>query len=78
MDQFQDACLHLASTEIFVLAETAPPDGSVPVGFEGVMLDGGFILSAHLLPLGDAGPDGTTRVSQTASVDLVFRDHVRG
>lgn len=74
LDQVQDPYLQLPPAEIFALAEAAPPDGTIRVGLEGLTLDGDFVSSTYLLPVGDAGPDGFTRLSQAAGLELVDRD----
>ncbi|MEJ6387880.1 TRAP transporter permease [Gymnodinialimonas ulvae] len=74
LDQIQDPFVQMPPAEIFALAEEAPPDGELRVGLEGMTLDGDFVSSTFLLPLGDVGADGFTRLSQTAGLDLVERD----
>jgi len=74
LDQVQDPWLHLPAEQIFQLAEDAPPDGELRVGLEGETLDGDFVSSTFMLPLGDVGPDGFSRLSQTAGIDLIERD----
>jgi TRAP transporter 4TM/12TM fusion protein len=74
LDQVQDPWLHLPAEQIFQLAEEAPPGAELRVGLEGMTLDGDFVSSTFMLPLGDAGPDGFARLSQNAGIDLVERD----
>nr|WP_110709742.1 TRAP transporter permease [Salinicola sp. CR57] len=74
LDQFQPEWTHEPPAEIFALAEAAPDDTSLRVGFEGETLDGNFVSSTYLLPLGQAGRSGADRLSQSAGIDLVSRD----
>jgi TRAP transporter 4TM/12TM fusion protein len=74
LDQIQDPFVLLEPSQIFELAEAAPPGGEIRVGLEGMDLIGDFVSSTYLLPLGDAGADGFTRLSQAAGLELVDRD----
>lgn len=74
LDQVQDPFLQIPPAQIFTLAQEAPTDGELRVGLEGMTLDGDFVASTYLLPLGEAGPDGFSRISQAAGLDLVDQD----
>ncbi|WP_298432329.1 TRAP transporter permease [uncultured Jannaschia sp.] len=74
LDQVQDPFVQMPPAEIFALAEEAPPDSEVRIGLEGETIDGTFVSSTFLLPLGEAGPSGFDRLSQSAGLDLVERD----
>ncbi|PJI86222.1 TRAP transporter 4TM/12TM fusion protein [Yoonia maricola] len=74
LDQVQAPYENVPASEIFALAEAAPPDGELRVGLEGMTLDGDFVSSTYLLPLGDPGADGTARLEQAAGLTLVERD----
>ena len=74
LDQFQDPYQQIAPSELFALAEAAPSGGEIRAGLEGMTLDGDFVSSTFMLPLGDAGGDGFTRLAQTAGLEFVDRD----
>ena len=74
LDQIQSPWAHMPAAQIFEFAQTAPDGGELRVGIEGETIDGDFVSSTFLLPLGPAGPSGFDRLSQTAGVDLIERD----
>ena len=55
---------------IYELAEAAPDGGSLRVRLVGESLDGSPVDSTFLLPLGAAGADGASRLSQGAGLEL--------
>lgn len=74
LDQIQAPYEAVPAAQIFAMAEAAPPDGELRVGLEGMTLDGDFVSSTFLLPLGDTGPAGSARLEQAAGLTLVERD----
>ena len=74
LDRIQDPFEVAQSAEVFQLAEAAPPDGEIRVSLEGMTLDGDFVSSTFLLPLGPDGKPGFERLRDTAGLELVERD----
>ena len=60
------------ASEIYQLAEAAPDGGSIRVRLVGESLDGTPVDSTFLLPMGAAGGDGITRLTEGAGLE--FRD----
>ncbi|WP_138473469.1 DUF3394 domain-containing protein, partial [Poseidonocella sp. HB161398] len=74
LDRFTAEWTAAPPAVIFDLAAEAPAAASLRVGLEGDTLDGRHVSSIFLLPLGPAGADGATRLSQAAGLDLVARE----
>ena len=74
LDQVQPPYENVPPEQIFAMAEAAAPDGELRVGLEGMTLDGDFVSSTYLLPLGKVGPDGATRLEQSAGLTLAERE----
>lgn len=74
LDQVQPPWLEEPPARIFTIAEDAPADTSLRVGLEGTALDGRFVSSTFMLPVGAAGRPGFDRLAQDAGLELVERD----
>ncbi len=74
LDQWQPPYIAEAPAKVFEIAEQAPADGEIRLSLEGINLDGDFVASTYLLPLGAAGRSGQERLTQSAGIDLVKSD----
>ena len=61
-----------AGAELFAMAQAAPDGDALRVRFVGEDLSGDPVDARFLLPVGEAGPDGATRLDQNAG--LSFRE----
>jgi len=61
-----------AGAELFAMAQAAPDGDALRVRFVGEDLSGDPVDARFLLPVGEAGPDGATRLDQSAG--LSFRE----
>ncbi len=61
-------------SQVFEFAKAAPDDGVVRLQLQGENLDGEFISSTFLMPLGAAGPEGTDRLQTASGLTLVESD----
>ncbi|WP_425093380.1 TRAP transporter permease [Tropicimonas sp. S265A] len=61
-----------AGTELFQMAQDAPADASLRVRLIGENLNGDEVDARYLLPLGEVGPDGATRLLNASGIE--FRD----
>ncbi|MCP3971756.1 MAG: TRAP transporter permease [Rhodobacteraceae bacterium] len=59
-------------SELFTMAETGAADSSLRVRLIGENLNGDMVDARYLLPLGDKGADGSTRLYEGAGIE--FRD----
>ncbi|MBT0959340.1 TRAP transporter permease [Alphaproteobacteria bacterium KMM 3653] len=59
-------------TELFQMAEAADENASLRVRLSGENINGDMIDARYLLPLGPTGPDGETRLFDSAGIE--FRD----
>ncbi len=72
LNQFAPEFETRPGTDLFSMAETAPPDASLRVRLVGENLNGDPVDARYLLPLGDADGDGATRLLNGAGIE--FRD----
>ena len=72
LDRLQPEFETRASAEIFDRAQAAPDGASLRVRLVGEDLNGDPVDARYLLPLGDAGADGATRLYDGAGIE--FRD----
>ncbi|MBE1284054.1 MAG: TRAP transporter fused permease subunit [Rhodobacteraceae bacterium] len=72
LNQLQPEFETRPASEIFAMAESAPANASLRVRLMGEDLDGNAVDARYLLPLGDSGADGTTRLYDGAGIE--FRD----
>nr|POR08922.1 C4-dicarboxylate ABC transporter [Cobetia sp. MM1IDA2H-1] len=74
LDQVQPAWNEQSPQQIFTLAQQGKANSNLRVGMEGMSLDGSFVSSTYLLPLGAKGPSGEARLAQAAGVDLINQE----
>ena len=60
--------------QVFSIAKDAPADGEVRLLLEGVNLDGDFVSSTFVLPLGAPGSEGFDRLRDSAGIELIESD----
>ncbi|MCV6584769.1 MAG: TRAP transporter permease [Marinibacterium sp.] len=72
LNQIQPEFETRPATELFQLAEEAPDGASLRVRLTGENLNGDMIDARYLLPVGDSGADGATRLLDGAGIE--FRD----
>ena len=71
LDQFEARYARVPAAEIETIASDAPAGAEVRLLLEGINLDGDFVSSTFLFPLGDDGRDGSTRIAE--EIGLEFR-----
>lgn len=74
LDRIQPRFETLPAAQLFAVAEQSPADSDIRIRLEGETLDGDFIASTYMLPLGDAGGTGQERLAQAAGLELIDSD----
>ena len=71
LDRVSPPYQDIAPTQIIEIAENAPDNASIRLAIEGETLDGTYLSSIFMLPLGLAGRDGETRLSESAGLEVI-------
>ena len=71
LDRVSPPYQDIAATQIIEIAENAPDNASIRLAIEGETLDGTYLSSTFMLPLGPAGRDGETRLSESAGLEVI-------
>ena len=74
LDYVAEPYQRVEAAQILTLAENAPDDAELRVNLKGESIDGDFIDSIFLLPLGAAGNSGDDRLQQSAGLALRQED----
>ena len=74
LDRVQPPYVREEPARVFELAQSAPDGSEIRLLLEGETIDGEFVSSTFLMPLGTAGPDGFARLRDAAGLELVESD----
>ncbi len=74
LDYVQPPFVIAEPAKVFDIAKSAPNGDSIRLKLEGENLDGDFISSTFVLPLGDKGAEGFDRLASAAGLELVESD----
>ena len=70
-DRVQPPYVEAEPEQVFVLAEQAEAMTDIRLRLEGETIDGDFVASTFLLPLGEQGPSGEDRLMDAAGLGLI-------
>ncbi|NRB36655.1 MAG: TRAP transporter permease, partial [Rhodobacteraceae bacterium] len=74
LNQFMPEFESRPGSEIFSMAESGASGSTLRVRLVGENLNGDMVDARYLLPLGDSGPDGATRLMEGAGVEFRTED----
>ena len=74
LDQVQAPYSDVSGAQVFQMAKDAPDGGELRLKLEGETIDGDWLASTFLLPLGDAGGEGAERLAQAAGIEFRQED----
>ncbi|MEL6127306.1 MAG: DUF3394 domain-containing protein, partial [Pseudomonadota bacterium] len=74
LDQFAPEYRTASATEVFALSTDAPDGGDIRLLLEGENLDGDFVSSTFLMPLGEKGAEGADRLFTAAGLEFREED----
>ncbi len=74
LDYVQPPFEQVAPAQVFEVAKQAESGDSIRIKLEGENLDGDFVSSTYVLPLGDKGAEGFDRLATSAGLELVESD----